>query len=81
MRRRFVFFAGNLIVHAGPAEVRRELWIGIELESDGPVDVQAFSQDHGFDLIPVERFSPEHLASIGVESFTPMKYEKDLRNS
>lgn len=50
---------------------RQEIWLGVESESE--IDLREFSIEHGFMLIPAERFLPAELASIGVTKFVRLE--------
>lgn len=68
MRSRFIFQAGRICA-GGRA---REFWMGVEIESDRPVDVARISVRTGFHLVNADGFTPEELASVGVTEFHPI---------
>lgn len=69
--RRYVFLAGVAEISVLGDTVRTEMWMGIEAAPD--VDLQQFSLDHGYDLIPADGLSADELASIGVTTFVPLE--------
>lgn len=69
---RYIFRAGTRVLEVGAGTDVREHWIGVEISSPISVDLEQFSREVGFDLIPAERFTGDELASVGVHSFTPV---------
>jgi hypothetical protein len=52
-----------------PLDGRVEQWIGIEVDSDDPIDLEEFSRRTGRDLVPCDAMSAEEIASCGVTKF------------
>jgi hypothetical protein len=52
-----------------PLDGRVEKWMGIEIDSDDPIDLEEFSRRTGRDLVPCAGMSEEEIASCGVTKF------------
>ncbi len=64
---RYVFLAGVAEIRVMGDSIRQEIWLGVE--TDGPVDLAAFSRARGYDLIPADDLSVDELRSINVTKF------------
>ncbi len=64
---RYVFLAGVAEIRVMGDSIRKEIWLGVE--SDGPVDLEAFSRERGYDLVPADGLSVDELRSINVTKF------------
>jgi len=73
MLRRYIFRGARAEIQVvlGGDPFVCEIWLGIEIESVQPVDLAAFSRDHGYDLIPADGMTAAELASVGVKRFEP----------
>ena len=69
---RYIFFAGVARISAGRASLQLELWLGIE--SREPIDLEEFSREHSYDLIPADGMSDDELRSVNVVRFEPWPY-------
>lgn len=52
-----------------PLDDRQEMWIGIEIDSDEPLDLEQISRRTGRDLIPADGMTEDELRSCGVMKF------------
>jgi hypothetical protein len=52
-----------------PLDGRVEQWIGIEVASDEPIDLETISARTGKHMIPCEGMTAEEIASCGVTKF------------
>jgi hypothetical protein len=66
---RYIFLASVAELAIGAESVRSELWLGIEIESENPVDLESFSRETGLHLVPSDGMSAEELAHVGVREF------------
>jgi hypothetical protein len=48
---------------------RVEQWLGLEIDSDEPIDIAEFSRRTGRDLVPCDSMTAAEVASCGVTSF------------
>lgn len=71
VKRRYILRAGKLTIDTPAGTHEREHWIGVEIASVLPVDLEEFSR-RGFDLIPADGLSGDELASVNVDRFHPI---------
>ncbi|HMJ84974.1 MAG TPA: hypothetical protein VK504_17455 [Vicinamibacterales bacterium] len=64
---RYIFFAGHVDITICGEVIQQEIWLG--LETPEPIDLEEFSREHGYDLIPAGGLSAEELQSVGVTDF------------
>lgn len=69
---RYLLHVGTKVIEAGVDQLRSEHWLGVEIASPLPIDLEQFSIAIGYDLIPAERMSADELRSVGVERFEPI---------
>lgn len=79
MRERFIFSIGGATVSVGGVIIarREDLWCGVEIESDDPVDLEEFAGEFGYELVPVAKVAPSELVSLGVDRFPVLVMQVD----
>lgn len=66
---RYIFHAGTVELYAAGLRETREQWIGVEIASPIPVDLERFSRELGYDLIGADGMTEAELASVGITRF------------
>lgn len=69
---RYIFDAGAAELRAAGDVSTHRIWVGVEIASPIPIDLQVFSRVFGHDLIPADTLTDEELASVGIERFEPV---------
>jgi hypothetical protein len=71
MIRRYIFRLATMEFSVGGRSLddRIEKWMGIEIESIDPIDLEEFSRRTGKHLVPCEGMSEGEIASCGVTKF------------
>lgn len=72
IKRRYILSTGKASIETPAGPLHREIWIGVEIESPIPVDLERFSRELGFDLVPADGLTADELLSVNVQIFHPV---------
>jgi hypothetical protein len=75
VKRRYLLRAAGLSFNIGGRKVGgAEMWIGLEIESDTPIDLHRISERTGWHLIPADGMSDDELRSAGITEWEPIRF-------
>jgi hypothetical protein len=74
MKRRYLLKgAGLSLKFRGEKNGGAEIWLGLEVESNVPLDLERISKHTGWHLVPADGMSDDEISSCGVTEWQPIR--------